>query len=114
MSIGRAWNCPVSPITVPIAAIEAAPTRPGSAHHTGAARIRGARLPPLADGTASRTRSRPRMAALDRRAVDALLEEIGMTWLTIDDGLTPLKKARPRDPSIALFGPGHEAAVDTV
>jgi hypothetical protein len=83
-----------SPITVPIAAIEASPTRPGSAHRRGTARFRSASLAPRADHVSSRIRSRPPTAALDRRAVDALLEEIGMTWLITDDGLTPLKEGR--------------------
>jgi hypothetical protein len=61
-----------------------------------AARFRVASLAPRADNDPSRIRSRPRTAVLDRRAVDALLNHIGMTWLTTDDRLTPLRKGRDR------------------
>jgi hypothetical protein len=62
---------------------------------------RDAGLTPLAGPTASRIRVRPRTAALDRRAVDTLLDDIGMTWLSNDEGLTPLKKGRDRSAGTA-------------
>jgi hypothetical protein len=45
---------------------------------------------------ACRRSVRPRTAALDPRAVDALLDDIGLTWLTGDEGTTPVKKGRAR------------------
>jgi hypothetical protein len=82
------------PMTVLGAAIESAPFRPGSIHRLRAARIRSAILAPLADVDATHIRSRPRTAVLNRAAVDTLLDDIGMTWLTADDGPRPLHKRR--------------------
>ena len=93
-------------VAVPLAAaVGIAPVGPGSGHHHArprAARVRHAGRTPLADGTASRIRVRPRAAALDRRAVDALLDDIGLTWLTGDDGMPPLKKGRDRSVEKAI------------
>jgi hypothetical protein len=67
-----------------------------------AARARDAGLAPLTNTTAPGIRLRPRAAVLDRRAVDALLGDAGLTWLTTDHGFTPLKKGRERSVEKAI------------
>jgi hypothetical protein len=104
-STGPLATSGAGPSTVPIAtAVGITPAGPGSGrrHARSQPRPRVAGLTPLINGSALRIRVRPRRAALDRRAVDALLDDIGLTWLTVEDSLTPLKKGRDRSVEKAI------------